>query len=295
MGRQKTQWLGALLLFGGLSASAPPAQGASCVWAIRGTHNTTLYLAGSVHLLPAQDAALPAAFAHAYADSARLVMELDLAKLDPLAAGSWMLEHGALPAGENLRSVLGEGRYLKVSAAATELGLPAEILDSQAPWVVGIELADLEYLHLGLDPQQGVEEQLVRRAQADGKPTAGLETLDEELGGLAALPRQDQLRLLDQTLSDLQDSPTELKEIVGAWRRGDAAKLAALLSREFRSFPALYRPLVTERNEHWLPQIEQLLKGSDNSLVVVGSLHLVGEGGLLELLRRDGFAPSQLN
>ena len=283
-----------LLLLGSLSAGAPPARAASCVWAIRGAHNT-VYLAGSVHLLPAQDAALPAAFGRSYSDSARLVMELDLAKLDPLAAGSWMLEHGALPAGETLRSVVGEGRYLKVSAAAAGLGLPAEVLDTQEPWVVGIELADLEYVHLGLDPQQGVEEQLVRRAQADSKPTAGLETLDEELAGLAGLSRQDQLRLLDQTLDELKDSPAELEEIVGAWRRGDAVRLAALLSKEFRSFPALYRPLVSERNERWLPKIEALLKGSDNSLVVVGALHLVGEGGLLQLLRKDGFAPTQLD
>jgi len=284
----------ALLLLGCLSSPLLPAYAASCVWAVHGPRNT-VYLAGSVHLLPAQDAALPAAFDRAYTDSARLVMELDLGRLDPLAAAGWMLEHGTLPSGTSLRTVLGEQRYLKVSAAAAELGLPAEVLDTQAPWVVGIELADLQYQHLGLDPQQGVEEQLVHRAQADGKPTAGLETLDEELGGLEALPTQDQVRLLDQTLSELQDSPAELREIVGAWRNGDTAKLAALLSREYRSFPALYRPLVTERNERWLPKIEELLRGRENSLVLVGSLHLVGDGGLLELLRKAGFTPVQLN
>jgi len=294
VGRTTRLWLRALVLLGSLSAAALPAHAASSVWAVHGAHNT-VYLAGSMHLLPAQDATLPGAFDHAYADSAKLVMELDLGKLDPLAAAGWMLEHGALPPGTSLRSVLGEERYLRVSTAAADLGLSAEVLDTQAPWVVGIELADLQYLHLGLDPQQGVEEQLVRRAQADGKPTAGLETLDEELGGLEALTRQDQLRLLDQALSDLHEPSAELQEIVGAWRRGDTAKLAALLSREYRAFPALYRPLVTARNERWLPQLEQLLKGRENCLVVVGSLHLVGDGGLLELLRRDGFAPLQLD
>jgi uncharacterized protein len=294
VGRTALRCCLALSLLGSLNAPALTAQAASPVWAIRGAHST-VYLAGSVHLLPAQDATLPAAFDRAYADSAKLVMELDLGKLDPLAAAGWMLEHGALPAGTTLRAVIGEERYLRVSAAAGDLGLPAQVLDTQAPWVVGIELADLEYLHLGFDPQQGVEQQLVRRAQADGKPTAGLETIDEELGGLERLPQQDQLRLLDQTLSDLKESPAELQEILSAWRRGDAGKLAALLSREYRTFPALYRPLVTVRNERWLPQIEQLLRGPDNCLVIVGSLHLVGEGGLLELLRRDGFAPTQLN
>jgi len=146
-----------------------------------------------------------------------------------------------------------------------------------------------------MDPQQGVEEQLVHRAQADGKPTAGLETLDEELGGLEALSREDQLRLLDQTLSELQEGPEQLHQVLAAWRHGNAARLAALLAREYRSFPALYRPLVTARNQRWLAQIEQLATGQENCLVVVGALHLVGDGGLLELLRKDGFTPVQLN
>jgi uncharacterized protein YbaP (TraB family) len=264
------------------------------VWALRGAHGT-VYLAGSVHLLPAQDSALPPAFDRAYAQSTKLVMELDLGKLDPLEAGAWLLEHGALPAGTTLRGILGEPRYARVAAAAAELGLAAEMLDHQAPWVVGVELADLEYVHLGFDPQQGVEEQLVRRAQGDGKPTAGLETLSEELGGLEALSREDQLRLLDQTLSELKEPQTEMQAVLDAWRRGDTPKLAALLAREFRSFPALYRPLVSTRNQRWLPQIEQLLRGDENCLIVVGALHLVGEGGLLELLRKDGFAPTQLD
>ena len=101
--------------------------------------------------------------------------------------------------------------------------------------------------------------------------------------------------MLDQTLSELKDAPGELQQVLVAWRHGDAPRLAALLSREYRAFPALYRPLVTARNQLWLPQIERLLSGPQNCLVVVGSLHLVGEGGLLELLRKDGFTPVQMN
>jgi uncharacterized protein len=294
VGRTTLRRLFALGLLGGLSAGFLPAQAASPVWAIRGAH-ATVYLAGAIHLLPAQDSALPAALTRAYSDSAKLVMELDLGKLDPLETAGWMLEHGALPPGTSLQGLLGEPRYQRVSAAAADLGLPADVIDRQAPWVIGIELADLEYVHLGFDPEHGVEEQLVRRAQADSKPTAGLETLDEELGALATLSRENQLRLIDQTLSELKDSPAEVQQVLSAWRRGATADLAALLSDEYREFPALYGPLVTERNRRWLPQIEQLLNGRENGLVVVGALHLVGDGGLLELLRKDGYAPRQLD
>ena len=289
MGRTALRWLLALGLLGSLSAHA-----ASPVWAVRGAHNT-VYLAGSIHMLPAEDAVLPPGFDRCYADSARLVMEMDLGKFDPMEAMSWMMDHGTLPAGTNLRGVLGEQRYGRVSAAATGLGLPMSALDSLAPWVVGFEITDLAYEHEGYDPEQGVEEQLVRRAGKDGKPTAGLETISEELSGLTELSSADQIRMLDQTIDDLKDIKSEMREVTSAWRHGDAARLAALLSNEYKAFPSLYQPLVTDRNRRWLPHIEELLKGNDNSLVVVGALHLVGQGGLIELLRKKGYQITQLD
>jgi uncharacterized protein YbaP (TraB family) len=292
VGRTARRWFFALSLLGCLTSLA--ARAASPVWVLHGARST-VYLAGSIHLLPAHDAQLPPAFDQAYASAAKLVMELDLGTLDPLAVAGWMSEHGALPAGTRLRAVVGEPRYARLSAAATDLGITIELLDSQAPWAVSLELADLDYVHQGFDPESGVEEQLLRRAQSDHKPTAGLETLGDELGGLAGLARADQLQLLDQTLDDLKESPQETHDLVSAWRRGDAPKLAALLSQEYKSFPALYQQLVTARNQRWLPQIEQLVKGDQNCLIVVGALHLVGEGGLLELLRKDGFTSTQLN
>jgi uncharacterized protein YbaP (TraB family) len=289
VGRTTLRWLLALGLFGSLSAHA-----ASPVWAVRGAHNV-VYVAGSIHMLPANDPVLPPGFARAYTDSKKLVMELDLGKLDPMEAISWMSDHGTLPAGKSLRSMLGEQRYGRVSAAAASLGLPTLGLDTLAPWVVGIEITDLAYVHEGFDPDQGVEEQLVRRAQADGKPTAGLETLPEELGSLSALSSEDQLRMLEQTLDDIKDIKSEMGEVTRAWRQGDAKRLATLLSTEYKAFPALYKPLVSDRNQRWMPQLEELLHGKDNALVVVGALHLVGEGGLLELLRKKGYAITQLD
>ena len=289
MGRTTLRWLLGLGLLGCLSAQA-----ASPVWAVRGSHNI-VYLAGSIHMLPADDAALPAGFTRAYADSTKLVMELDLAKFDPMEAMSWMMDHGTLPAGTTLRGLLGEQRYGRVSGAAAGLGMPMAGLDSLAPWVVGIEITDAAYEREGFDPDQGVEEQLLRLAQTDHKPTAGLETLPEELGSLSSLSSADQIRMLDQTVDELKDLKSEMREVTGAWRSGDRAHLAALLSSEYGAFPSLYKPLVTDRNQRWLPQVEQLLNGKDNAFVVVGALHLVGDGGLLEMLRRKGYTITQLN
>ena len=282
------RWLLALGLLGCLSAEA-----AGPVWAIRGAHNT-IYLAGSIHLLPEADASLPPAFARAYADSACLTMEIDLGRLDAGETLGTLLAHGGLPQGTTLREVAGAARYARASAAATALGLPVISMDHEAPWMVALQLTELEYAHLGFDPEQGVEQQLLRRALADHKSTAGLESLTDEMRVFEALAPAAQLRLLDMVLEELDDTADETRAVLAAWRRGDTAQLAALLAAEYRTFPALYDALVMDRNRHWLPEIEQLLKGGENCLVVVGALHLVGKGGLLEALRKDGHPPVQL-
>ena len=289
MARSATWWLLALGLLGCLNAPA-----ASPVWAIRGAHNT-VYLAGSIHMLRATDAALPAGFGHAYQASTRVVMEIDLGALDAQEIAQTLLTHGVLPDNTSLRQVVGEARYQRVSAAATSLGLPAEAIDRAAPWLVGLELTELEYAHLGFDPEQGVEQQLVRRALEDHKPTSGLESLSDELAVFEALSQAQQARFLDTVLDDLADSDDDTRAVLEAWRHGDAARLADLLGREYRTFPALHQALVTDRNRLWLPKIERLLAGHEDCLVVVGALHLVGAGGLLEALRKDGYTPTQLN
>ena len=282
--------LSALVSLGCLSA----AQAASPVWAIHGDHNT-VYLAGSVHVLKASDSALPAAFDRAYAGSQTLVMELDLGKVDQSAAATWMLQNGMLPEGKTLRQVVGDTRYQRISTEAERLGLPMEALGQLQPWVLGLQLTEVQYAKEGFDPEAGVEQQLEHRAQSDGKPTAGLETLDQQLGFFQTLTNDQQNKFLDLTLDDLHEVDTEFQQVIGAWRRGDADKLAALLSDEYKEFPALYQLLVTQRNRSWEPQIQRYLHDSHNYFVVVGALHLVGQGGLLELLRKDGFKIEQLN
>jgi len=289
VGRKTRCWLLALCLLGSVTAHA-----ASPVWAIHGDHNT-VYLAGSVHLLKAADANLPPGFDRAYKDSKAVVMELALDKIDPTVMASWMMENGMLKDGASLRAAIGDDRYRRVSKEAERLGVPTEAIDMMQPWVVGLQLVEMQYMQLGFDPQSGVEQQLEHKAQADGKPISGLETLDEQLGALQGMSNADQGRFLDMVVDEMHDVAGETQSVVNAWRTGNAAKLAALLSDEYKSFPNLYRVLVSERNKRWVPQIETLLHGNQDAFVVVGALHLVGDGGLLELLRHDGFKPEQLN
>ena len=270
------------------AASATDTTG-SPVWAVRGEHNT-VYLGGSVHALKAQDAKLPAAFDHAYADAQALVMELD-PEADTV---SWILEHGKLEQGRTLKDAIDAERYARVQAEATRLGLPMELLDEVKPWVAGIQLSQMQQIQLGSDSQYGVEGQLQRRARADGKPIQGIATLPEQMGALDGLSDEEQANFLDAMVTQMQVLEAETASMLSAWRVGDTRKLAEQAENIYKASPVLHQALLVERNRRWLPRVEKLLREKDNYFVVVGAAHLVGNVGLLEMLKRDGFEVRQL-
>jgi uncharacterized protein len=205
-----------------------------------------------------------------------------------------MLSHGTFDEDKTLEDAIGAQRYQRVEQEGNRLGLPVEALQQLRPWLVAMTLAQLQYMKLGFDPEQGVEKQLERKAVQDHKEITGLETLEEQLGLLAGLSATDQAKFLDLTLEEMHEMAGETESLLGAWRSGNAQQLASMLSDEYKVAPSLYRMLIADRNKRWMPQIEKLLRGDKDYLVVVGALHLVGNGGLLELTKAKGFAAKQL-
>ncbi|MFO1426433.1 MAG: TraB/GumN family protein [Steroidobacteraceae bacterium] len=279
-----------VLLLGGLSAAAlaaPPAGGDGTIWVLHGRHNS-VYVAGSMHLLRSGESQLPASYERAYASARRIVMEIDLDDLDPSAAASFTSTHAIYPEGQSLHATLGDARWERARAAFESAGLPVSALDRMEPWAASLLYSVTQMTRAGLDPTLGVEEQLVQRARGDHKPITGLETLEQQLALFDDLPMESQARLLELTLDENADLDAELANLGRAWRNGDAGGLEKLLLRDYREFPDLYESIVYRRNRAWVPQVEALLQGEEDVLVVVGALHLVGERGLIELLRRRG-------
>jgi uncharacterized protein YbaP (TraB family) len=283
-------WLLFLGLLGGVSAHAEAP-----VWALKGAKNT-VYLAGSVHLLPQSDSKLPAAFDKAYADSAALVMEIDMDDLNPMDAQGLMMSSGLLTGDQTLSGLIGKARFEKLQKQVSSIGipLPDEALEKFQPWVAALTVEQLQLMKLGFDQNSGVEMQLTHHAKGDRKEITGFETLQDQLGMLANLSTADQIKFLDVTLDEMQTIQGELAELLAAWRAGNTTKLASILSEEYGDAPRLYATLVSDRNKRWMPEIEKLLKADKNYMIVVGTLHIVGRNGLLDLLKAEGVSAKQL-
>jgi uncharacterized protein YbaP (TraB family) len=263
------------------------AWGDPAAWHVNGDEGE-LWLLGSIHYLREQDYPLPPIIDELYRQADTLVMELDLDDLDLSSMQASFMEAGVLPASISLQTVLDPEIYDLTGTRAAELGLPLILLDRLEPWLIALTLMDLGMTRLGYQANQGLEQYLLRRALADDKEILGLESLDDQIGIFDSLSWADQEALLVQTLTDLDAPDAEMTELLEAWRDGSLENLAAELNGDFDEFPELETALIGARNRRWAATLEELLRDDGRYLVVVGALHLVGEGNVVELLSARG-------
>ena len=250
---------------------------------------STVYLLGSMHFLKTGDYPLSADVESAYKDAEQLVFEISPENLNSPATAAAMLQRGMFHDGKTLQSVLAPQTWKEVAAYGVQNGLPAAYLQTMEPWLVSTILVVLESKKLGLDPTSGLDMHFMTEAKTDHKPTQGLETADQQFAILAGGSLKMQEQMLKQSLDELGDFPKEMGKEYDAWRRGDVDSMLAQTRKEFAKYPDLYQQILVQRNRAWIPKIEHLLDGTNDTLVVVGALHLPGPDGVVKLLQAKGY------
>lgn len=269
------------------------AEGSSCLWRAR-SDTTTMYLLGSVHVMKPEAYPLAVVVETAFAASSVAVFEVDLGAEGTAEAALGALAAGMLPDGKTMPDVVSAETWRLVERRAREVGLDPGGLKRLRPWMAATTLALAELQEAGYSPDDGVDRHFFRRASERGMEVVGLETVEFQLRLLADLtPEQDEAFLL-QTVRELDTVIPMVDELIESWRGGRVGEVAALLAEGFDEHPDLFRRLVSDRNANWLPRLEELLRGPGPVFVVVGSLHLVGGDGLIELLRSKGYRVEQL-
>lgn len=268
------------------------AQSHSFLWKATGK-GSTVYLAGSIHMLSPDFYPLNPVFDSAFNDSDLLVEEVDLGELLGPASQMQALMRGMLPAGQTLASVLSPATLALVTKAAKDLGAPIEALQRFKPWMLALTLEGLELAHAGFDPQLGLDKHFYDLAKESGKAVQGLETVDFQLSRLDGMTPEQQDRMLAQTLKELETEKTSVTKLTTAWKTGDADAVERLVLGQLKPEPVLYERLLVERNRNWLPKIEALFSRKGHALVLVGAAHLVGSDGLLAMLKAKGYRIEQ--
>ena len=278
-----------------LALSAAPSLGAqerTLLWKVS-EGDKSIFLLGSIHYLRKENYPLNQAILDAFNASDRLVLEIDLQNTPAGAAQRLTLEKAVYRDGSNLAQNVSQETYQLASKRAAELGIDMQVVQPMKPWFVAMTMLAVKLQRMGLDPKLGVDHHLAERAKRDGKPTSGLETLEFQLGIFDQLSKREQELMLRETAGELERIDKNVKDIVESWLKGDGERLAALLLAGMRQYPELQQKLVIERNRRWLDQIAKLVEQGSNAMVVVGAAHLVGQEGIVDMLKARGLSVEQ--
>ena len=266
----------------------------SSVW-IATKDSQSVYLGGTVHLLRPADFPLPAPFETAYTASEKLYFETDIAGLSDMSVQARLLQELTYKGDQSLRTVLDDSTYQALSAHLVTIGMPIQMLEKFKPGLLVSTLQVLEFQKLGFTPQ-GVDAYFNSRAIEDGKALGELEPIDAQIGYIAEMGIGNESEFIRLSLEDLDEMETSMNQMLGAWRSGNDEMLDALFVNDMKEgYPELYDSLLVQRNLNWLPIIEAMFSDSDTEFVLVGAAHLVGEDGLLNMLRKKGYEVQQLD
>lgn len=303
------QWLLALLaiVFAGASDAevkpprpAPaPAEEAAAPTSVRPAlfaardADSTIYLFGTVHLRrPGSEWGGPIAQT-ALAESEEVWTEMEISDVSEREVQALVFSHGIAPPERPLSSWLNKAERAELAYAIERLGVQPEMFERMRPWLAALTLSVMPMIQDGYDPGAGVD-----RAVTDAAGQARLrtfETAEQQISFFANLSDGAQREFLLDTIRSADADASEMDEMSAAWERGDLDTLEAFALNDFREqYPELFTVLFTRRNEAWVATLVQELEGSGVDFVAVGAGHLLGDEGLVEMLRARGISVERL-
>ena len=269
-----------------ISITTPAAaQENSLFWEVKGSgSDRSSYLFGTVHSRDVRaygqvERVLP------YADSVQVVAgELDLEKgmADPIGLMGAMM----LPEGKSLKELYKEKDWLLIEKEiGAQLGPMATMAQKLKPIFV---MAMLTEAAMAQDEELVLDDHLLSTAKAEGHRVIGIETVEEQMNALDALPLKEQAALLlEHVKSD--GAEVELNELMDAYAAQDLEAIARLV-KESASMPKdLEKVLITDRNHRMVYRLDSIMQGGESILFCVGAAHLPLEDGLIGLLREKGY------
>ncbi|WP_324260302.1 TraB/GumN family protein [Altererythrobacter sp. H2] len=274
-------------------AAAPKAavKAKPALWKVA-DEDTTIYLFGTVHILPEGIEWFTGSVSDALAASDVLVTEIPMGPQADAEMQQMAMQKGMLGQGGNLRALLSEEDKAAYEAALAKLSIPAPAFDAFKPWMAGLTLTVIPLLQQGYTLDAGVEKQLMKLAGPE-KATGSLETIAFQLGMFDGMPQETQIEFLIAAASTAGDIVPTLDTMVAKWAEGDDAGLAAIMNEEMGD-PAVAEALLYSRNANWAEWIDTRLDAPGTVFMAVGAGHLAGERSVQDLLAQRGITTARV-
>ena len=283
--------LAVLLSVGSAAEARAPQAARPALWEVSDP-DTTIYLFGTIHLLPGDMKWRTAKLDEALTSSQELVVETIVDDKNPTKLMSAMASLGLAKGLPPLVERVPAAKRPALEAAIKKSGVPVQAYNSMKTWMAAFLLLSNQFRELGLSG--GVEGVLRNDFLARNKPIGELETNLEQLSFFDRLPESAQRDLLEGAIENNATMKSEFGGMLSAWTRGDVVGIANTFDRDLSTSPALRDSLIRQRNANWSKWIEHRMTQPGAVMIAVGAGHLAGPYSVLELLRKDGYKVRRL-
>lgn len=284
-----------LLLLAALFAAAPQALAANYLWEVSSLTNR-VYLFGTVHAGKQAWYPLASAIEDALADARVIVVEADITDTEKVAKSAPVMTYEPP---DSLAKHVSPGDYERFRKVAARLKVPEAQVAQMKPFMAVSLLVFAEWGRLGYLPQYGVDGYVIARAKALKKKLVEIEGVETQTRLIESLTEQEARTLFAGTLTALESGLTseQITGMVNAWQIGDPDLLLQIARKYNELVPGareFEEKFIWERHEAMAAKIEGYLNDSkERHFIAVGSLHLAGPRGLVEMLRKRGYIVRQ--
>ena len=245
----------------------------------------TLTILGSVHVGDESMYPLPTQITDTLKESDGLIIETDIRKSEGVVYPATTV---------TTADVLSAEQKQLLTSISKSLGMPTQQLLSSPPWATSLSIQMQQLKNLGYGSAGGVDATLAYKATIQNVPVISLEPLQFQIDLIAGQKDSGKEWLLT-SLEEFDQTDRVVHCLIESWKAGDESKLEDFA--ELSEMPAeLEKAFLTVRNVDWANKLsanDWKLDTKGNYLLVVGTLHLIGEGNLLELLEKKGFTVNQ--
>jgi uncharacterized protein YbaP (TraB family) len=269
------------------------AQYKSLLWRISGNGlKDTSYLYGTMHtadrrIIDLSNSAKP------YFDASKAyAMEIDPGADKDMSGLTGMMGKMMMGKGYSLQAMIPSKEYAFLDSVCTSsIGLPMMMFDNVAPVII---MTIFEGVSMGLDQAASdgkvkvLDLHFLEQAKKANKKIIGIETVAEQLNALNSLSYKEQADMLVQEVDSFQVNKNSGNEVLKYYLGQDLDSLSAN-DDDIQKSEKFYKALVVDRNERMANRISEFIR-KQPTFIAIGALHLPGDLGVINRLRKKGFA-----
>ncbi len=278
-----------LLVIGSCNAQTTPSlktnkDDNTLLWQISGKGlKQNSYLFGTFHLLCKDDLHFSPQLKQAVQNAKEVYLELDMDDPSMLLQSMTVM---SMKDGKQLKDFYTDAQYKKLQQYFNDsLQMPLALLQTMKPMLLE---AMLYPKMLPCKSASAVEDELMKLAKEDKKEIQGLETMAFQASIFDSIPYQEQAKQLLMAIDSTEKYKVYFNNMLSVYKSQQIKGLEALINDKEFGDGDDNDILLNNRNRNWVQQLKTITK-KESVFVAVGAGHLVGENGLIALLRKEGY------